>query len=116
MDESENLITGIFEVYLGKNIGYCFIDDIGTNFELLFIRTKEKIDDFLKKKFVIKNPKYEKEKLKIIPNKLDTNDRANILLINFPDNNYIKINKKTINLYKIYCACGNFFKGNSLFS
>ena len=63
MDESENLITGIFEVYLGRNIGYCFIDDIGTNFELLFIRTKEKIDDFLKKKFVIKNPKYEKEKL-----------------------------------------------------
>ena len=110
---NDNIITGTFEVNHGKNIGYCFIDDVGITFEILFISSKGTIDNFLKKKFVIKSTKYKNEKIKIFPNKIDTNDRANILLINCPTNNYIKINKNIINLKKIYKRINDYFVENS---
>ena len=49
--DSDNEITGVFDLYLGKNIGYCFIDDEGLTFELLFLKRDGKIDEFLQKKF-----------------------------------------------------------------
>ena len=44
------MIGGLFEIYLGKNIGYCFIDDLGTTFELMFLKRNGKIKKLLKKK------------------------------------------------------------------
>ena len=49
-----------FTVYLGKNIGYCFIDIIGNTFELLFLRKEGNIKEFLGNSFLIKKEKYSK--------------------------------------------------------
>ena len=39
---------GLFEIYLGDNIGYCFLDNIGSIFELsfLFLNDENKFETF----------------------------------------------------------------------
>ena len=101
--DSDNEITGVFDLYLGKNIGYCFIDDEGLTFELLFLKRDGKIDEFLQKKFAISRHKKIRNKIEIKPNKIDTKDRANLLLINCLPNFVIKIDGEVkINMDKIY--------------
>ena len=113
-ESEENEINDLFEVYLGKNIGYCFIDDFGTTFEFLFLKRDEKIKNFLEKKIIIKKEYFYKKKIKIIPNNIDNIDRANLLLINCPINVIIKINKnKKIYVRKIYPCINVFSSGNS---
>ena len=98
-NNDEDDLYGSFEIYFGKNIGYCFIDDIGETFELLFLKKKENLQKFIENKISLKNKKHTKKIIDINPNKIDTEDRANILLINCPLYTSIKIDEKqTIDL------------------
>ena len=103
-----------FTVYLGKNIGYCFIDIIGNTFELLFLRKEGNIKEFLGNSFLIKKEKYSKKEIRVIPNSNETDDRANLLLINCSSDAIISINKeKIINLKKIFSDINVFSNNNS---
>ena len=95
-NNDEDDLYGSFEIYFGKNIGYCFIDDIGETFELLFLKKKENLQKFIENKISLKNKKHTKKIIDINPNKIDTEDRANILLINCPLYTSIKIDEKQI--------------------
>ena len=96
-------ISGVFDLYLGNNIGYCFIDEKGLTFELLFLKKDGKIDEFLQKKFFISRDPEFRYKIEIKPNKIDTKDRANLLLINCLSDCDIKIDGEVeINMDKIY--------------
>ena len=92
-------VSHIFNLYFGKNIGYCFVgNEKGTTYELLF-KDEESLQ--------ISN---EKEKLDLSKyDELDTKNRKRILLINCPLND-ININGIPLKFqdYKF-----DFFKGNS---
>ena len=80
---------GLFEVFIGVNIGYCFIDVIGISLEIrfLFLEKNEAQKTFLERNF-IPSLKCDLQNynncIKIKPNNINTSDRANILLINCP--------------------------------
>ena len=100
---AEKGFLGLFEIYLGNNIGYCFVDYKGNTFELLFLRRNNKNKKLLTNKFVIENTMYPKNIVEVTPNRIDTKDRANLLLINLPSNTIIKLNKnKKINIERMY--------------
>lgn len=42
---------GSFEIGHGDNIGFCFIDNVGTTFELLFLEKIEQIESFINSNF-----------------------------------------------------------------
>ena len=109
-------IGGVFDLYLGNNIGYCFIDERGLTFELLFLKRDGKIDEFLQKKFAISRDPEFIYKIEIKPNKINTKDRANLLLINCLPNNAIKIDETVkINMGKIYSEMDSLYQFNKNF-
>ena len=84
----EITVEGSFEIYKGNNIGYCFIDNKGSTFELsfLFLNDKKGFENLLNNKiaysvqdnFILN----ESNVIYLQPDKLGTEDRLNLLLIN----------------------------------
>ena len=90
-------VSGIIEIYLGNNIGYCFIDNIGVTFDLCFFNNNGSIDKFVISNFLLNHKNFMiSESISVKPNKNNTQDRANILLINCWENLIIKINGESI--------------------
>lgn len=93
-------VDGFFEIYLGDNIGYCFIDNIGVTFDFsfLFLNDKNKFENFMNNTIVYtvkNNLMFDSiESIKLKPNKLQTEDRANLLLINCNEKAVIEINNQ----------------------
>ena len=85
---------GLFEIYLGENIGYCFIDNVGTTFEIMFIQKVEKLEYFLNCKYTssILDAGNSRVEINLSLNKNRTKDRANLILINCLPNTSIKKN------------------------
>ena len=102
--------SGSFEINEGEIVGYCFVDNSGTTFDLSFINRKGPIQKLIEQKFTAF---YSREKnstiidLKLNP--INTKDRANLLLINF--NPYISINmngNQIINFWTLTAGIDNF--------
>ena len=74
-------LIGTFEVYLGDNTGICFIDSIGLTLQFAFIKQNGKIEELIQKGFVI-SQEYSDKQIEFPVNKINTQDRANLLLIN----------------------------------
>ena len=85
---------GLVEIYYGMNIGYCYIDSLGTTFEIAFFQKKEDIDNFLKSKYSssIDDPTDSDVEIPLSLNQNDTKDRAHLILINCPPYTIIKRN------------------------
>ena len=98
-NQSETL-TGTFEIYKGKNIGYCFVDDEGIAIELLFINRNCDIEKLVKEGFYI-SVNNSNKKIKAFANKINTLDRANLLLINCTSKEQIILGDKIISTKKI---------------
>jgi hypothetical protein len=78
---------GTFQIYLGNNVAYCFIDCIGATLELIFLGDLQSIDTFINKKFdMLTNEMTLNDKKQIFLNKIDTNNRANLILMNCDKN------------------------------
>lgn len=79
------IYNGRIELYLGQNIGYCCVDSKGINLNLLF-QSKNNLNITIN------------DKINFMTNRLQTNDRTNILLINLNLNwnDSIKINNKEL--------------------
>ena len=78
---------GTFQIYLGNNVAYCFIDCIGVTLELIFLGDLQSIDTFINKKFdMLTNEMTLNDKKQIFLNKIDTNNRANLILMNCDKN------------------------------
>ena len=98
-NEEELKISGLIELYLGNNVGYCFVDNKGSSMELsfLFLKDKNSLKKFLNNKII----HYSKNKymlnslnnIELIPNEIDTEDRANLLLINCGKESILEISK-----------------------
>jgi len=93
-------LTGTFEIYNGKNIGYCFVDDEGIALELLFINKNCDIEKLVKEGFYI-TVNNSNKKIKAFGNKINTLDRANLLLINCTSKEKIILGDKIISTKKI---------------
>ena len=97
---------GEFELYLGYNVGYCFIDVIGISLDIsyLFLQNKEVSKSFLEEnvKLSLKcDMKNYNDSIQIKPNNLNTSDRANILLINCPIQLIMEFNDNIIAIEEI---------------
>ena len=95
LTEKENFkFGGLFEIFLGKNIGFCFIDNVGTTFELMFLSNTGDINNFIKKKYAssILDAGYSEVEIELELNQNNTKDRANLILINCLPNTFIKQN------------------------
>ena len=90
---NELKISGLFQIYEGLNIAFCFIDVIGVTLELIFLSENKLINEFINTNFEISaSSTFINHKMEISLNALDTENRANILLINCPKNSIIKNN------------------------
>ena len=90
---NELKISGLFQIYEGLNIAFCFIDVIGVTLELIFLSENKLINEFINTNFEISaSSTLINHKMEISLNALDTENRANILLINCPKNSIIKNN------------------------
>jgi len=99
--ENQNeTLTGTFEIYKGKNIGYCFVDDEGIAIELLFINRNCDIEKLVKEGFYI-SVNNSNKKIKAFANKINTLDRANLLLINCTSKEQIILGDKIISTKKL---------------
>ena len=87
-------LGGLFEIYLGYNIGYCYIDNIGTTFQLLFLQQVEKLEHFKNCNFTssILDAWYFQVEIKLSLNQINTKDRASLILINCLPYTFIKKN------------------------
>jgi len=79
-----DVYRGYFEISSGNHIGYCFLDDPGMTFKILFLQTKEKMKEFIKSKYtaVINNISSDDKEFELSLNQNDTEDRASLILIN----------------------------------
>ena len=88
-------INGGFQIYEGSNVAFCFIDIIGVTFELIFLSETQTINEFINKNLEISTTNVLlNHKMEISLNKLQTEDRANIILINLKNTFIIIILKK----------------------
>ena len=97
----ERVCEGSFDISPGNHIAYCFIDDLGMTFKILFLQKEEKIKKFIKSNFTssinsFNNFSYGKKEIKITLNKNDTQDRASMILINCLPNTQIKKDEKLL--------------------
>ena len=108
--------NGSFEIFLGKNIGYCFIDNVGTTFEIMFLLGKDIVESFTKSDFSssVLDAGYSKVNIKLSLDRVETKDRANLILINCLPNTTIKKNGDIfIDLEKIKTDIDSFSTYNS---
>ena len=89
-----NMLCGTFEIFLGNNIGYCFLDEIGITFEIMFLEKDEKIKDLINSKITskIKSISGMNKEIEHSLNQNETKDRASLILINCLPNTQIKRN------------------------
>ena len=103
-DKDIPIVQGTFEIYLGDNVGYCFLDTKGTAFQFSLINKNGELPNLIKNEFDISMnllSKFSKH-IKVSANKFDTKDRANLLLINCNGNEQIIFdNDKKINIEEI---------------
>ena len=98
------VFSGSFEISLGNNIGYCFLDDPGITFKILFLQKMDYIDNFIKSKFTCKIHSIlcKDKEFELSLNRNGTEDRANLILINCLSSTLIKKDGKLIiNLEKV---------------
>ena len=97
-DKRQFQFGGLFEIYNGDNIGFCFIDNVGTTFEMMFLQKIEQIEDFIKDKYTssILDSHNSNVEIDLCLNQNKTKDRANLILINCLPNTFIKQNGKII--------------------
>ena len=91
------VISGTFDISFGNHIGFCFLDEPGMTFKLLFLQKKEKIEDFMKSKYtlVVDNISCKNKKCELSLNRNETLDRASLILINCMINSQIKKDGET---------------------
>ena len=89
-EENNASCEGTFEISQGNNIAYCFLDDGGITFKILFLQKKESIKEFINSKFTINNIYNIKNEIELSLNQNETEDRANLILINCLTNTEIK--------------------------
>ena len=102
---------GLVEIYYGMNIGYCYIDNVGTTFEISFIKKKENINNFIKCKYSssILDATDSNVEIPISLNQNDTGDRAHLILINCLPNTTIMRNiEEFLDLEKVKTKLNNF--------
>lgn len=105
--------SGLVEIYSGINIGCCFIDTIGSSFDIsfLFLKDEESLSNFLEEKYTLSTRNIKlKESIYFKPNQNNTKDRAHFLLINCPRNLIIKKsnNNEVIDIEKIINEIDNY--------
>lgn len=97
-------IPGSFEIYLGLNIGFCYLDNVGTTFELMFLQKMNKIENFMKSNYTssIIDVFSSNIEIDLSLNQNETKDRANLILINCLEKTRIKKDDKVfIDLEKV---------------
>ena len=77
-------VQGSFEIYSGLNVGFCYLDDFGTTFEIMFLQKMGEIENFIKSNYTssILRAFYSNVEINLSLNKNETKDRANLILIN----------------------------------
>lgn len=103
-EKNEFEFGGSFEIFLGYNIGFCFIDNVGTTYQIMFLQKIEKMEYFKKGEFTssVLDARNSNVEIKLSLNHNNTKDRANLLLINCLPNTTIKKDKKSfIDLEKV---------------
>ena len=94
------------EIYPGYNEAYCFIDCIGTSYQIILY--KKEIKKFFKEnKFEISSEGYLK-KIQVNLNFMNLNDRANLILINCINGVNIKFNDDMIYLNRLITLIKDF--------
>ena len=96
--DGEDEFTGAFEISLGNHIGFCFLDDPGMVYKILFLQKKEEMKDFIKGKFTlaIDNVSCKNKEFELSMNRNETLDRASLILINCFPNSLIKRDGKVL--------------------
>ena len=97
-------VQGSFEIYSGLNVGFCYLDDFGTTFEIMFLQKMGEIENFIKSNYTssIRRAFYSNVEIKLSLNKNETKDRANLILINCLESTKIKKDGKIfIDLEKV---------------
>ena len=115
-DGGDFKFSGLFEIFSGYNIAYCFIDNVGTTFEILFLQKIEKLECFKNYHYVssVLDARHSKVEIALSLNQNNTKDRANLILINCLPNTTIKKNGESfIDLEKIKTNIDNFSVYNS---
>ena len=108
--------AGLFEIFLGDNIVYCFIDNVGITFEIMFLQKISKMENFLKHIYSssVFDAKKSKLEINLLLNKNNTKERANLILLNCLPNTSIKKDEDLfINLEKIKENIKSFSSCNS---
>ena len=101
-EENNASCEGTFEISQGNNIAYCFLDDGGITFKILFLQKKESIKEFINSKFTINKSSGKKKLIELSLNQNETEDRANLILINCLTNTEIKKEGQLlINLWEV---------------
>ena len=92
------IICGTFDIFLGNNIGYCFLDDNGITFEIMFLEKEESIKDLFESKITSKINYFSSmnKEIELSLNKNDTKDRYNLILINSLPKTQINRNGKLL--------------------
>ena len=106
--DKKDIFSGSFEINEGDIVGYFFVDFSGTTFDISFINRKGPIQKLIEQKFTAS---YSKTStiidLKLNP--IKTNDRANLLLINFNPYTWLNMNgDKFFNLWTLAAGIDNF--------
>ena len=92
-DDIEIKYSGLVELNPGESYAYIFLVEQGITFELIFWKGVEKIKNFMANKYELEyNISQVTKTIPINLNQLNTPDRANLILINCPNNIYIKQN------------------------
>ena len=92
-DDIEIKYSGLVELNPGESYAYIFLVEQGITFELIFWKGVEKIKNFMANKYELEyNISQVTKTIPINLNQLNTPDKANLILINCPNNIYIKQN------------------------
>lgn len=107
-EDFEIKYSGLVELYPGKSYLYIFLDNQGITCEFIFWKGIENIKNFMANKFEIEyNNSGVIETIPINLNQLNTPDRANLILINCPNNICVKQSGEIIinmeNIFKNIC-------------
>jgi len=109
-------VKGSFEIFSGLNVGFCYLDDVGTTFEIMFLQKMGEIENFLKSNYtsLIHKTFISNNEIKLSLNRNETKDRANLILINCLEKTKIKKDGKIfIDLKKAISKIENYDSDNS---
>ena len=116
MDKKEAIYKGLVEINLGQSDAYIFLNNKGISFEFIFWKGIHEIKSFINKKFEIEYLEKDKthKSLPITLNRLNTEDRANLILINCPINASLKADGNILlNIETLSKKIGKFSADNS---